>query len=67
MLVKIERGNVVIGEAEATSVERNHQPAKEVIEGELCGLRLKTKTKLLLQEGDRLTFLRRELVKRKLS
>jgi translation initiation factor IF-2 len=56
-----------IAEAEVTSVQRQQQEAKEVFEGEMCGLSLKTNKKLQLEEGDKLEFFTRELVKRTLK
>lgn len=67
VLVRVKRGDEQLAEAEATSVQRQQQDAKEVFEGEMCGVNLKTKKKLLLEEGDTLEFFTRELVKRTLS
>lgn len=67
VLVRIKRGDELIAEAEVTSVQRQQQEAKEVFEGELCGLALKTNKKLTLEEGDTLEFFTRELVKRSLK
>ena len=66
LLVRIKRGDEQIAEAEVTTVQRQQQEVKEVFEGEMCGLQLKTKGKLLVEEGDRLEFFRRELVQRTL-
>ncbi len=66
VLVRIERGKELLGEAQVTSVQRQQQEAKEILEGELCGLQLKTERKLQLEIGDKLTFLTRESVARKL-
>lgn len=66
LLVRAKRGDEVIGEAEVTSVQREKQEAKEVFEGDLCGINLKTTKKLLLEEGDTLDFFTRELVQRTL-
>jgi len=63
----ISRGKEVLGEAEVTSVQRQQQEAKEVFEGDMCGLSLKTSKKLLLEEGDTIKFVTRELIKRKLK
>jgi translation initiation factor IF-2 len=60
-------GNEQIAEAEVTSVQRQQQEAKEVFEGEMCGISLKTDKKLQLEEGDKLEFFTRELVKRTLK
>lgn len=66
VLVRVKRGDEQLAEAEVGNVQRNHQEAKEVFEGEMCGLQLKTKGKLVIEEGDKLEFFRRELVKRTL-
>lgn len=67
VLVRVKRGDQQIAEAEVTSVQRQQQEAKEVFEGEMCGLSLKTHKKLQLEIGDTLEFFTRELVKRTLS
>lgn len=67
VLVRIKRGEEQLAEAEITNLQRQQQEAKEVFEGEMCGLSLKTGKKLLLEEGDKLEFFTRELVKRTLS
>jgi len=64
--VRAKRGDEIIGEADVTSVQRQQQEAKEVFEGEMCGLSLKTERKLALEEGDILEFFTRELVTRTL-
>ena len=64
--VRITRGEEVIGEAQVTSVQREQQETKEVFEGELCGLSLTTKKKLLVEEGDVIQFVTREVVQRSL-
>lgn len=67
VLVRVKRGKEHVAEVEVTKVQRQQQEAKEVFEGEMCGLSLKTHKKLLLEEGDRLEFFTRELVKRTLK
>jgi translation initiation factor IF-2 len=67
VLARVKRGDEQLAEAEVTSVQRQQQEAKEVFEGEMCGLSLKTNKKLLLEEGDTLEFFTRELVKRTLK
>lgn len=68
--VRIKRGKgeaaQVIGEAEVTSVQREKIEAKEVFEGDMCGLNLKTTKKILLEVGDHLEFFTREVVERHL-
>ena len=67
VLVRIKRGDEKIAEVEVTHVQRQQQEAKEVFEGEQCGLELKTRGKVVLEVNDRLEFFTRELVKRTLS
>jgi len=64
---RVFHGSEKIAEVEVTSVQRQQQEAKEVFEGEMCGLSLKTDKKILLEEGDKLEFFTRELVKRTLQ
>lgn len=66
VLVRVKRGDEQLMEAEITSLQRNKIEAKEVFEGDLCGLSLKTPQKLNLEEGDKLEFFTRELKKRTL-
>lgn len=67
LMARATRGDEVLAEMEVTKVQRQQQEAKDVIEGEMCGLSLKTTKKVLLEEGDKLEFFTRELVKRTLS
>lgn len=67
LLARVIRGGENIAEVEVTHVQRQQQEAKEVFEGEMCGLSLKTHKKLLIEEGDKLEFFTRELVKRTLK
>ncbi|NLA43177.1 translation initiation factor IF-2 [Candidatus Saccharibacteria bacterium] len=67
LLVRARRDGEVLAEAEVEKVQRQQQEAKEVFEGEMCGLSLKTQKKLQLEEGDVLEFFTRELVKRTLN
>lgn len=57
----------VMGEVEVTAVQRQQQEAKEVFEGEMCGLRLKTDKKINFAEGDRLHLFTRGVIKRTIS
>jgi len=66
-LARIKRDGEQIAEVEVTSVQRQQQEVKEVFEGELCGLSLKTERKLEIEEGDRVEFFKRELKKRTLQ
>lgn len=67
VLARIIRGGEKISEVEVTNVQRQQQEAKEVFEGEMCGLSLKTSKKLVVEEGDTIEFFTRELVKRTLN
>ncbi|MDB5167401.1 MAG: translation initiation factor nonfunctional [Candidatus Saccharibacteria bacterium] len=67
LIARVFHGDEQIAEAEVTSVQRQQQEAKEVYEGDMCGLSLKTSKKLLLEEGDKLEFFTRELLKRTLK
>jgi translation initiation factor IF-2 len=67
VLARVKRGNELLGEVEVTKVQRQQQEAKEVFEGEMCGISLNTPKKLQLEEGDKLEFFTRELVKRTLG
>ncbi len=66
LLVRIKRGDEQLNEVEVIKVQRQQQEAKEVFEGEMCGLSLKTTKKFILEEGDTLEFFTRELVTRTL-
>lgn len=66
-LARVKRGDEQLAEVEVTKVQRGQQEAKEVFEGEMCGLSLKTSKKLLLEEGDVVELFSRELVKRTLK
>jgi translation initiation factor IF-2 len=67
VLVRVRHGDEQIAEVTVIKVQRQQQEAKEVFEGEMCGLSLSTNKKLVLEEGDKLEFFTRELVKRTLK
>ena len=67
VLARVKRGDEKIAEVEITSVQRQQQEAKEVFEGEMCGLSVRTHKKLQLEIGDTLELFTRELVKRTLQ
>ena len=67
LLVRVIRKKEQIAEVEVSHVQRQQQEAKDVIEGEMCGLSLKTKKKIQLEVGDKLEFFTREVVARKLK
>ena len=63
---RVTRGKEKIADVEVTNLKRGPQDAKEVVEGEMCGLSLKTQSKLELLEGDRIELYLTETVKRSL-
>lgn len=63
---RVFRAKEQIAEVEVERVQREQQEVKEIFAGEMCGLGLKTTSKLQLQEGDRLELFTRELKKRTL-
>jgi translation initiation factor IF-2 len=65
-LVRVKRGDDQLAEAELTGLKRGPADAKEVVEGEMCGLSLKTDKRLELVEGDRIEAFTRETVQRQL-
>ena len=65
-LARVSRDGEDLGTVEITLVKRGPSEAKEVFEGEMCGLQLKTESKLELLEGDRIEAFTREVVARKL-
>lgn len=67
VLARVLRGKEKLAEVEVAGVQRQQQEAKEVFEGEMCGLNLKISKKLQLEVGDKLEFFTRELVKRTLK
>lgn len=65
-LARVSRGDEQLGEVEVTGLKRGPADAKEVIEGEMCGISLKTTKRLDLQEGDRIDLFTREAIQRQL-
>lgn len=63
---RVLRDKEQIGEAEVEKVQRQQSEAKEVFEGEMCGLSLKITKKLIIEEGDKLEFYKREEIQRSL-
>lgn len=66
LLVRMKRGDEILGEAEITNLQREKVEVKEAFEGDMCGLSLKTSKKVLLEIGDTLEFFTREVVERHL-
>lgn len=65
-LARVVRNKEQIAEVEVTNLKRGPQDAKEILEGEMCGLSLVTKTRLDIEEGDRVELFTRELKQRSL-
>ena len=65
-LAKIYRDKDLIAEAEVTLLKRGPVETSEVQEGEMCGMSLKTTSRVDLQEGDRIELFTRETVARSL-
>lgn len=65
-LARIMRGTEQLAEVKITNLKRGPQDAKEVFEGELCGLSFESTARVDLQEGDRVELFTRELVERSL-
>ncbi len=65
-LARVTRGDEELGEVEVIGLKRGPADAKEVVEGEMCGIALKTTKKIQLQEGDRIDVFTRQALERKL-
>lgn len=65
-LARVLRGKEVLAEVEITNLKKGPQDTKEVHEGEMCGLSIKTEVRLLLEEGDHIEAFTREAVARTL-
>ncbi|HSW85147.1 MAG TPA: translation initiation factor IF-2 [Candidatus Saccharimonadales bacterium] len=65
-LARITRAENLLGEAEVTGLKRGPTDTKEVLEGEMCGMSLKTTKKIELKEDDRIEVFSRESVQRRL-
>lgn len=63
---RVTRDNEVLAEVKITNLKRGPQDAKEVLEGEMCGLSFTTDRKIDLQEGDRIEVFTRETIERSL-
>lgn len=66
-LARLYRGKELVAEdLEVTNLKRGPQDVKEVLEGEMCGLSLKTEKRVDIQENDRLELYTRETKQRSL-
>jgi translation initiation factor IF-2 len=60
-LARLYRGKEIVADnLEVTNLKRGPQDVKEVLEGEMCGLSLKTEKRVEVQENDRLELFTRE-------
>lgn len=64
---RIIRDKEVLAEVKVTGLKRGPQEAKEVFEGEMCGISLTTISRVDIQEGDRVELFTRETVARTLA
>jgi translation initiation factor IF-2 len=62
-----KKGKEVIGEAVVETLQKGQEKVEQALEGDTCGMSLKTESKLNLEVGDSLEFYTEELVKRKLK
>ncbi len=65
-LARVTRDGETIAEVEITNLKRGPQDAKEILEGEMCGMSLKTTSKVAVEEGDHIEEFSRETVTRSL-
>ncbi|HPG37530.1 translation initiation factor IF-2 [Candidatus Saccharibacteria bacterium] len=65
-LARVFRGNDELMEVEVVGLKRGPSEAKDLVEGEMGGVSLKTPSRLDLMDGDRLEVFTREAVKRSL-
>jgi translation initiation factor IF-2 len=65
-LARVTRGDEQLAEVELTGLKRGPSDAREILEGEMCGMSLKTEKRLALEEGDRIEVFTRQAVERKL-
>jgi len=66
-LARVYRGEeLLMDEVEVVGLKRGPTDAKEILEGEMCGISLNTSSRLELAEGDRIEVFTREAIKRSL-
>jgi translation initiation factor IF-2 len=65
-LARVMRDDEQLAEVRVTNLKRGPQDAKEIIEGEMCGLSFESTSRVDLQEGDRIELFTREEVTRTL-
>jgi translation initiation factor IF-2 len=65
-LARVVRDGETIADVEVTKLQRGPQDAKEVFEGEMCGMSIATTSKVDLHEGDHIELFTREVIARNL-
>jgi translation initiation factor IF-2 len=65
-LARVLRDKEVLAEVEVTMLKRGPVEAKEVLEGEMCGMTFVSKSRVDIQEGDHIELFTRELKSRSL-
>lgn len=65
-LARVKRDGEVIADVEVTKLQRGPADAKEIFEGEMCGMSIATTSKVDLQEGDHIELFTREVIARTL-
>jgi translation initiation factor IF-2 len=66
-LARVTRGKESLGEVDVTGLKQGPVDAKEVFEGEMCGLSFSTSKRFQLEEGDIIELFNRQAVRRKLK
>lgn len=65
-LARVTRGNETLAEVKVTQLKRGPQDAKEIFEGEMCGLSFESHGRVDLEIGDHIELFTRETVARTL-
>ena len=65
-LARVIRGGETLAEVEVTNLKRGPVDAKEVTEGEMCGMSFRSTAKVTIEEGDHIEFFTRQTVARTL-
>lgn len=65
-LARVMRDGEAIADVEVTKLQRGPQDAKEIFEGEMCGMSIATTSKVDLHEGDHIELFTREVIARSL-
>lgn len=65
-IARVMRDGKQLAEVEVTMLKRGPQETKEVFEGDMCGMSIKTNSRVDLQEGDHIELFSRETVTRSL-